>query len=75
MKTEYFIMDVDGTNKYQLTYLNTPGHPHCRIFDGSRVICADSAWDFEGNIIMASIAVDGKSFIVEIKLNLSTNER
>ena len=31
----------DGTNKHQLTYFNTPGHPHYRMFNGSRVICAD----------------------------------
>jgi hypothetical protein len=59
-------MNADGTGKHQLTYFNTPGHPHYEVFNGSRVICADSAWNFDGNKIMASIAVDGNPFIVEI---------
>ena len=75
MKTEYFIMNAKGANKHQLTYFNTPGHPHYRIFNGSRVVCADSAWNSDGNKIMASIAVDGKPFIIGIKLNLSTHWR
>jgi Tol biopolymer transport system component len=69
MQAEYFVMNADGTNKQQLTYFNTPGHPHYSIFNGKRVICADSAWNAEGDKIMASIAVDGKLYIMEIGLS------
>jgi len=70
MKTEYFIMDSNSANKTQLTFFNTPDHPHHSIFNGARVICADSAWNAEGNKIMASIAVDDQPYIIEIVLNL-----
>jgi Tol biopolymer transport system component len=69
MQAEYFVMNADGTNKQQLTYFNTPGHPHYSIFNGKRVICADSAWNAAGDKIMASIAVDGKLYIMEIGLS------
>ena len=69
MATEYFLMNEDGTDKEQLTYFNTPDHPHYSIFKGARVICADSAWNKAGDKIMASIAADGKLFILEITLD------
>lgn len=40
--TDYWLMNVDGSNKRRLTYLNQPGHPH---FRGRYAIAADFAWD------------------------------
>lgn len=71
MKTEYFIMDSDGANKTQLTFFNTAVHPHYSIFNGARVICADSAWNAEGNKIIASIVADNHPYIIEIELDLN----
>jgi hypothetical protein len=68
MATEYFIMDADGSNKTQLTFFNTPGHPNNALFSGARVICADSSWNADGDALMASIAVNGQLYIVEIRL-------
>jgi hypothetical protein len=75
MQTEYFMMNGDGTNEIQLTYFNTPGHPHNSIFKGKRVICADSAWNAAGDKIMASIAVEGKLYILELDLVLEDGLR
>jgi Tol biopolymer transport system component len=68
MATEYFIMDADGSNKTQLTFFNTPGHPDNALFSGAMVICADSSWNADGDAIMASIAVNGQLYIIEIQL-------
>lgn len=40
--TDYWLMDVDGSNKRRLTHLNNPGHPH---FRGRYAVAADFAWD------------------------------
>jgi hypothetical protein len=74
MATEYFVMDADGSNKTQLTFFNTPGHPDSDLFGGARVICADSSWNAGGDILMTSIAVDGQPYIVEMKLEWQAKE-
>jgi Tol biopolymer transport system component len=68
MQTEYFIMKKDGGKKRQLTFFNTSGHSHNKLFDGKRVICADSSWNSNGSVIMASIAVDGEPYLVKIDM-------
>ena len=40
--TDYWIMNIDGSNKRRLTHLNKPGHKH---FRGRYAIAADFAWD------------------------------
>lgn len=40
--TDYWLMNVDGSNKRRLTYLNHPDHPH---FRGRYAVAADFAWD------------------------------
>jgi hypothetical protein len=65
LRTEYFVMNADGSNKQQLTFFNTPGHDHSRIFNGQRVIVADSAFNSDGTELMASIAVEGETCYCE----------
>ncbi|MGB5987631.1 MAG: hypothetical protein WBG37_20160, partial [Desulfobacterales bacterium] len=40
--TDYWLMNIDGSNKRRLTYLNRPGHPH---FRGRYAVAADFSWD------------------------------
>ena len=40
--TDYWLMNIDGSNKQRLTYLNKPDHPH---FRGRYAVAADFAWD------------------------------
>ncbi|MBU7046466.1 MAG: PD40 domain-containing protein, partial [Theionarchaea archaeon] len=41
LKTDYWIMDSNGSNKTQLTFFNVPGHPH---FMGMPIVAADFSW-------------------------------
>ena len=40
--TDYWIMNIDGSNKQRLTFLNKPDHPH---FRGRYAVVADFDWD------------------------------
>jgi Tol biopolymer transport system component len=51
LRTEYWIMDADGGNKFQLTHFNTPGSPEHR---GKPFITAgDSTWSPDGMRLLA----------------------
>jgi Tol biopolymer transport system component len=41
LKTDFWIMDADGSHKQQLTFFNMPDHPH---YMGIPIVAADSCW-------------------------------
>lgn len=61
LKTEYWMMNADGSNKRRLTYFNEPGHAE---YTGSQTICADSSWDKTGDRLVAAQSVGDVKRIV-----------
>jgi Tol biopolymer transport system component len=55
LRTDYWLMDPDGSNKRRLTYFNTPGHPE---YMKSGVVVADSSWSPDGSRIAAYLITD-----------------
>jgi Tol biopolymer transport system component len=73
LKTDFWIMDCTGSHKQQLTFFNTPGHPHYR---GVPIVAADSSWGPDGQTIIAYIKTESKGLgsdgsIILIELNQS----
>lgn len=66
-KTDYWLMNADGSGKRRLTFFNTPGHPESAKGD---IIAADFAWGPDGNRIAAYLITDvrtgGKIVMIEI---------
>ena len=58
IRTDYWMMDPDGSNKRRLTYFNTPGHPESV---SSGAVAADFAWSPDGNRLAAYIITDVRS--------------
>jgi uncharacterized protein (TIGR03437 family) len=54
-KTDYWIMDVDGSNKRRLTWFNTPGFPESQ---SSPVAAARSAWSPDGTYFLGYVVTD-----------------
>jgi len=50
VKTDYWIMNADGSNKMRLTYFNEPGAPEYR---SSENIASDLSWSPDGKAIVA----------------------
>lgn len=55
LRNDFWIMDRDGSNKKQLTFFNTPGHPH---YVGTPIVAADSSWGPDGKKIIAYIKTE-----------------
>jgi Tol biopolymer transport system component len=55
LKTDFWLMNADGSNKRRLTYFNHPGHPHY-MKDG--VAAADGSWSPDGRRFAAYLIVD-----------------
>lgn len=55
LKTDYWLMNPDGSNKRRLTYFNQKGHPHF-IEDGAAA--ADSSWSPDGKRLAAYLITD-----------------
>jgi Tol biopolymer transport system component len=51
-KGEFWLMNIDGSNKHQITFFNTPGHPH---YTGNRTIPAYIAWSPDGSHILLGV--------------------
>lgn len=51
-KGEFWIMNIDGSEKQQITYFNTPGHKHST---GNRVIPAYISWSPDNTYILLGI--------------------
>ena len=50
VRTEFWMMNSDGSNKERLTYFNDPDHPH---YISGGVIAADSSWSPDGTRLTA----------------------
>jgi len=56
VQTDFWIMNVDGSNKKRLTFFNEPGHPE---YQGrSYAIAADSSWNADGTCLCALVILD-----------------
>jgi Tol biopolymer transport system component len=56
LRTDFWIMDADGSNKVKLTSFNEPGSP---LNTGGRVIAADSTWNGAGDQLVGALAYVG----------------
>lgn len=55
LKTDFWIMNLDGSNKTKVTNFNQPGFPE---YDASlRIIAADSSWNKTGDKLVATLGV------------------
>jgi hypothetical protein len=52
LRTEFFLMNADGTNMQQLTHFNTPGYPEYQVAGATAAI---GWWSADGTTINASI--------------------
>jgi len=52
VKTDYWMMNADGSNKHRLTYFNEPGAPEYRA---SQNIASDLSWCPDGKGIVAYV--------------------
>lgn len=72
LKTDMWLMNLDGTNKRRLTYFNDPSKPG---YTGTRVIVADHAWNRAGTKIVMLLQipeVTRRFRIVTLELGRST---
>lgn len=54
-KTDYWVMDSDGSNKRRLTWFNTPGFPESQT---APVAAATSAWSPDGSQFLGYVVTD-----------------
>lgn len=61
LRTDYWIMNLDGTNKKRVTFFNDPGHSDYQIYDGERIICADASFSPSGDsLLICTKLLDGQ---------------
>jgi Tol biopolymer transport system component len=58
LRTDYWLMDADGTDQRRLTFFNEPTAPE---YAGGRTIVADVAWNRDGTRLVATIIVFARS--------------
>jgi Tol biopolymer transport system component len=68
VRTDYWLMNPDGTNKRRLTWFNTPGHLES-VKAG--VVAADCAWSPDGSRLAAYLIIDvrtgGKIVMIDLR--------
>ena len=57
LRTDYWIMDIDGNNKKRVTFFNDPAYPDYQIHGGQRVICADASFSPSGDSLLINTKV------------------
>jgi len=57
IKTDYWMMNADGSDKHRLTYFNEPGTPEYRATDN---IASDLSWSPDGKFIAAYLQLRRK---------------
>jgi Tol biopolymer transport system component len=70
VKTDYWMMNVDGSNKVRLTYFNDPTAPE--YLKTNLLVAADSAWGPDGKQFLAYVKTDrstaaGPVFLIDIE--------
>ncbi len=55
LKTDYWIMNSDGSEKQRLTFFNDPAHQHHQIFEDRRMICGDASFSTTGDSILINV--------------------
>ncbi|MHB8264103.1 MAG: TolB family protein [Acidimicrobiales bacterium] len=61
LRTDWWLMNPNGSHKIRATYFNTPKNP------GIRVICAEGSWDPSGTALLATVdVIQGTSSTTEI---------
>lgn len=53
LQAEFWIMDRDGSNKRQVTWFNTPGHPH--YLNRDFAVAADCEWSLDGTQVIGLV--------------------
>jgi len=66
LKSELWIMDVDGSDKQGLTHFNTAGHPE--YMDGKRCMVSDIAWGPDNKRIAALLGYEKGFLRLETKI-------
>ncbi|HXH06760.1 MAG TPA: hypothetical protein VNI83_09225 [Vicinamibacterales bacterium] len=54
LRTDYWLMDIDGGRQRRLTFFNERGAPE---YAGGRTIAADSSWNRTGDALVATLIV------------------
>ena len=57
LKTDYWLMEIDGCHKQRITFFNDPRSVHYIPVQGG-VIAADSSWNFDGTSLIAYVKTD-----------------
>jgi Tol biopolymer transport system component len=65
-KLDYWIMNVDGSNKRRLTQFNDPNSPEALVMRG---ITGDFSWGLDGTTIAAKVQHERTESVVLIELN------
>ncbi|TSC75955.1 MAG: hypothetical protein G01um101430_125 [Parcubacteria group bacterium Gr01-1014_30] len=55
LKTDLWLMNLDGSNKTKVTHFNEPGYPEYE--SGKRVIAADNSWNKTGDKLVLTLGV------------------
>jgi uncharacterized protein (TIGR03437 family) len=58
LKTEYWMMDMDGSNKNQITWFNDSRSPD---YFSTGVVCGDSSWNADGTRLAAYLISGGSA--------------
>jgi hypothetical protein len=70
LRTEFWLMNADGTGKTQLTHFNEPGRPESIP---GQAVAGDSDWSPDGRSILGYVVTDPRAIrgrIVSIELNI-----
>lgn len=74
LKLDWWIMNIDGSNKQQITFYNTMGYPE---YSTSRRGCADISWGTNSNNFYGLVQSDdaGLGSVVRVKLDTTLTLR
>ena len=59
LRTDYWLMNADGSNQTRLTYFNEPGYPE----SGGPTIASDVSWNKDGTKLVALVAAAGREAV------------